>query len=335
MKSRLRLLAPILILLALGWAASKIFAPAKRQDLFSGYVEGDLVQIGPIEGERLKKLNVEPGEQVAAGAALFTMATPVLDQQRVAARSQVDQSEANLKNLQEALQRPEQIAVLEAAVTSAKAALVLSQTDFQRQETLLSKGAATVAARDQARFARDRDQANLAQAERQIEASRIPSRPQEIAAAEAAILQARAQLQQIDVRIARQTVHAPAAAIVQDVYFWPGEIVAAGQPILVLLPPENRRIRFFAPEPQLARFTLGATVSVACDNCPPGLRARVTYISQQAEFTPPVIFSLQERGKLVFRIDARLDDPSVLLPLGLPVTTRLVVPRAAAPEPAK
>jgi HlyD family secretion protein len=329
MKNRLKFIAPILVLLALGWLGSKIFAPTRPQDLFTGYVEGDLVQIGPIEGERLLRLDVAPGAQVATGAPLFTMATPVLDQQRVEAKARVEQAEANLKNLQAALQRPEQIAVLRAGVERAKASLVLSQTEYDRQQAMLPRGATTVAARDQAKFALDRDKASLAEAERQVDAGLMPSRNQEIAGAEAAVFQARAQLEQIDVRIARQSVSAPAASLVQDVYYWPGEIVGAGQPILVLLPPENRKIRFFVPEPQLARLSLGAKIAVACDNCPPGLEARVTFISQQTEFTPPVIFSLQERGKLVFRVDARLDDPSILLPLGLPITARLVAAETA------
>ncbi len=329
MKNLRKLVVAAVVLLVIGWAASKIFAPTRPQDVFSGYVEGDLVQIGPVEGERLAKLIVEPGDEVASGALLFTMATPILDEERAEGEAKVAQARANLKNLQEALQRPEQIAVLQAAVESAKAALVLSQTEYDRQAYLLPRGAATVAARDQAKFALDRDKANLAQAERQVEAGLIPSRSQEISAAGAAITQAQAELDQIDVRIARQTVHAPANGIVQDVFFWPGEIVAAGQPILALLPPENRKIRFFVPEPQLSRFALGAKAAVSCDNCRPGLQARVIYISQQAEYTPPVIFSLQERGKLVFRVDARLDDPSVLLPLGLPIEARLLPAEAA------
>ncbi|MCI4680868.1 HlyD family efflux transporter periplasmic adaptor subunit [Rhodoblastus acidophilus] len=328
MKKVRKLLAALVVLAIIGWAAGKVFAPAKPQNIFAGYVEGDLVQIGPVEGERLAKLDVEPGDNVTRDETLFTMATPVLDEQCAEARAKVAQAQANLKNLQAALQRPEQIAVLQAAVASAKAALVLSQTEYDRQQTLLKKGFASAAARDQAKFALDRDKANLAQAERQVEAGLIPARHQEIAAAQAAITQAQAELNQIEVRIARQTVHAPAKGIIQDVYFWPGEIVPSGQPILALLPPENRKIRFYVPEPQLARFRLGAKVAVSCDNCRPGLKARVIYISQQAEYTPPVIFSLQERGKLVFRVDARLDDPSVLLPLGLPISAKLVASQA-------
>jgi HlyD family secretion protein len=323
MKNLRKIVAALVALVLIGWVASKLFAPAKPQDLFEGYVEGDLVQIGPVEGERIAKLDVEPGDMVAEGATLFTIATPILDEQRDESKAKVAQAIANMKNMQAALQRPEQIAVLQAAVESAKAALVLSQTEYDRQVYLLPRGATTVAARDQAKFALDRDKANLTQAQRQVEAGLIPSRTHEIVAAGAAITQAQAELNQVKVRIARQTVHAPAAGIIQDVYFWPGEIVAAGQPILALLPPENRKIRFYVPETQLSRFTLGAKVSVSCDTCRPGLEGRVIYISQQAEYTPPVIFSLQERSKLVFRVDARLDDLNVLLPLGLPIEARL------------
>jgi len=329
MKSRAKFIAPILILLVLGWAGTKIFAPGKPLDVFEGYVEGDLVQIGPIEGERLAQLDVQPGSRVEKGAPLFTMATPVLDQQRMEARARVDQAQATLENLKQALNRPEQIAVLKATLERAKASLVLSQSDFDRQSALLPKGATTVAQRDQAKYALDRDKAGVAEAERQIDAALLPSRNQEILGAEAAILQANAQLRQIDVRISRQSVSAPSAGVIQDVYFWPGELVAASQPILALLPPENRKIRIYVPEPQLAKFSLGAQIEVSCDNCRAGLKARVIYISQQAEFTPPVIFSLQERGKLVFRVDARPDYNRLTLPLGLPVTARLAAPEAA------
>jgi HlyD family secretion protein len=329
MKSRAKLIAPILILLVLGWAATKIFAPGKPLDIFEGYVEGDLVQIGPIEGERLAQLDVQPGSRVEKGAPLFTMATPVLDQQRMEARARVDQAQATLENLKEALNRPEQIAVFQATLERAKASLVLSQSDFDRQSALLPKGATTVAQRDQAKYALDRDKAGVAEAERQIDAALLPSRNQEILGAEASILQANAQLHQIGVRIRRQSVSAPAAGVIQDVYFWPGEVVAAAQPILALLPPENRKLRVYVPESQLAKFSLGALIEISCDNCPAGLTARVIYISQQAEFTPPVIFSLQERGKLVFRVDARPDGNGLTLPLGLPITARLAAPEAA------
>ena len=329
MNSRGKIIALVVVGVLLVWASSRIFAPSRPLDLFEGYVEGDLSLIGPIEGERLARLAVERGGQVRKGDALFTMATPVLDAQRAEAQARVEQAQANLDNLKAALNRPEQVAVLKATLARTQASLSLSQADYDRQAALLPKGATTVAARDQAKFALDRDKAAVDEAQRQIDAALLPSRNQEISAAEAAIIQAQAQLKQVETRIARQSVRAPGDGVIQDIYFWPGEVVAAGQPVLALLPPANRKIRIYVSETQLARFSLGAKVAISCDACDKGLEARVTYISQQAEFTPPVIFSLQERGKLVFRVDARPDDDSLKLPLGLPITAKLVSSEAA------
>ncbi|MBI1867049.1 MAG: HlyD family efflux transporter periplasmic adaptor subunit [Methylocystis sp.] len=292
-------------------------------NVYLGYVEGDLLFIGPNEGERLDKLAVEVGKIVAPGDALFSMATPLLDGQRAEAAGRLEQMTAQFENLKASLNRPEQIAVLRAAVDRAQAALVLSSNELQRKTTLFAHGDATKAALDQASMAHDRDKASLEEAKRQVEAARLAGRSHEIGAAEAAILQARAQLSQIDIRIARQSVTAPAAGVIQDVYFRPGEMVNAGQPVLSLLPPENRKVRFYVPEPQLAAFKLGERVKVACDGCADGLWGRISFMAAREEFTPPVIFSDQERNKLVFKLEAKLEQDARNLPLGLPVSIRL------------
>jgi HlyD family secretion protein len=297
---------------------------------FLGYVEGELLYLGPVEGERLARLEVEAGRMVAAGDPLFSMATPVLDQQRAEAVARLVQMQAQLENRRAATNRPEQVAVLQAAVDRARAALELSASDFERKRTLFSHGHVPKSALDQASMARDRDKAALAEAERQVEAARIPSRSQEIDAAEAAIGMSRAQIDQIDTRIRRQTVIAPAAGVVQDVFFRVGEMANAGQPVLSLLPPQNRKVRFYVPQSRLVEARLGASVRVACDGCKDGLAGRIVFIASREEFTPPVIFSDAERAKLVFKIEARLEGAALDLPLGLPVSVHFA-PEGGAP----
>jgi HlyD family secretion protein len=111
----------------------------------------------------------------------------------------------------------------------------------------------------------------------------------------------------------------PADAKVQDVFFRAGEVVNAGQPVLSLLPPGNLRVRFYVPEPALSSLALGQTVRVTCDNF---------FISREAEYTPPVIFSEKERAKLVFRIEAR-PVGTWSLPIGLPVSVNPVPAQAS------
>ena len=140
--------------------------------------------------------------------------------------------------------------------------------------------------------------------------------------AEAALRQAKANLAWSETRLARRNAFSPADGTIQQIYFRPGETVTAGQPVMALLPPQNLKFRFFAPEPVLSAIKYGEIVAVSCDGCEKGLTAKVTFIARSAEYTPPVIYSLDERAKLVFLIEARPDQPEKFR-VGQPVTITL------------
>ena len=124
----------------------------------------------------------------------------------------------------------------------------------------------------------------------------------------------------------------PVTGTVQQVYFRPGEMVPAGRPVLSLLPPGNIKVRFYVPEAALPGIAYGDEINVACDGCASGLTARVSFIAKQSEFAPPVIYSLEERAKLVFLIEALPEKPSELR-VGQPVDVTLMHrPLAAAPK---
>jgi HlyD family secretion protein len=317
------------VLLLAGGAAAWFFWPQSDDTIrFQGYVEGYLVFMAPEEGGRIEELTVDSGDRVAEGTMLFRLDASVQSAQRNEAAAKLQQTRAQLANLEAALRRPEEIAVLEAQEERAQAQLGLSQAELDRQKTLFERGIAAKAQYDQARTAFERDKAALAEVQRQIDAGQIAGRSGEIGAAEAAVQANEAALMQAETRLAKRQVKAPSDAQVQDVYFRAGETVNAGQPVLALLPPANRRIRFYVPEPLLATIALGQTVGLSCDSCKDGLRARISFISNEAEFTPPVIFSEQERAKLVFRVEARPLDGADL-PIGLPVT---VTPTEPEPQ---
>jgi HlyD family secretion protein len=140
--------------------------------------------------------------------------------------------------------------------------------------------------------------------------------------AEAALRQAKANLGWSETRLARRNAYSPAEGTIQQVYYRPGETVSAGKPVLALLPPQNLKFRFFAPQPLLPEIKYGETVTVSCDGCEKGLTAKVSFIARSAEYTPPVIYSLDERAKLVFLIEARPVEPEKFR-VGQPVTVTL------------
>jgi HlyD family secretion protein len=140
--------------------------------------------------------------------------------------------------------------------------------------------------------------------------------------AEAALRQARANLDASETRLARRQVFSPATGTIQEVYYRVGETVPPARPVIALLPPGNLKIRFFAPETLLPEVEYGQTVSVTCDGCAQGLTAKVSFIAKSAEYTPPVIYSREERAKLVYLIEALPAQPDKFR-VGQPVTVTL------------
>ena len=146
--------------------------------------------------------------------------------------------------------------------------------------------------------------------------------------AEAALRQANANLAASQTRLTRRTVFSPGDGTIEQIYYRPGETVPAMRPVVALLPPANLKLRFFAPQALVPEIKYGETVEVSCDGCEKGLTAKVTFISRSAEFTPPVIYSLEERAKLVFLIEAHPEHPEKFR-VGQPVT--VTVPKDSPP----
>ncbi len=304
MKRRILIAAAAVVLVA---AAFFLWPRGGAGNTLQGYIEGDLLLVGAESTGRIIELAVDAGSKVEANAHLFALD----DEEQKAARNE---AAARLEDLKAAGQRPEQIAILQATESRAKAALDFSRSELDRQRALFQKGYSSEARMQQAQSAFDRDEAALKEVRGQITAAELVGREAAIAAAEAA-------LQGAEKALAKRRVAAPVAAGVEDIYFRAGEVVAPGQPVLALLPPGNRKVRFYVPEPSLSALRLGQSVTVQCDGCT-DIKATLTFLSNEAEFTPPVIFSEEERSKLVFRAEARLTNGEAL-PLGLPVSVSL------------
>jgi HlyD family secretion protein len=134
---------------------------------------------------------------------------------------------------------------------------------------------------------------------------------------------ARHALTEAEKNLGKRKVLASVSGVVQEVYFRPGEVVNAGQAVVAVLPPRNLKVRFFVAEPERAKLQVDQTIKLSCDGCSPDLHAKINFISREAEFTPPVIFSREQRKKLVYLVEARPEGPAIELTAGQPVTVTL------------
>jgi HlyD family secretion protein len=285
---------------------------------FPGYVEAEYVRVGAPLGGTLAKLSVQRGDTVARDAPLFALESENERAARAEAESRVNQARANLANLEKA-KRPPEIEAARAQLMQAQASLRQSENDLTRTEKLVADHFLPPQKLDEARAARDRDRARVAELTAQLAVAQMPARMDEIAAANAEAKAAADSLAQAQWKLDQKTQVAPVAGLVNDTLYRPGEWVAAGAPVVSLLPPGNVKLRFYVPEPQLAALRLGAPVSVRCDGCAAPIPAKITFIAPQAEYTPPVIYSRENRAKLVFLVEARPDAPNAALHPGLPV----------------
>lgn len=292
---------PTLLLAALALGGCGADRPAAYQ----GYVEGEFVRVASTQPGTLTDLAVDRGSAVERGAALFTLEQEAEAAARREAEQRLDEARARLENLTKG-RRPDELAALDAGHREAQAALAFSEANYRRQQKLVAEGFVSPNALDAARSAYERDRARVAELDAQRRVGRLPAREDEIRAAEHEVRAAAAVLAQAAWRVGQKAVAAPVAGRVQDRLYLPGEYVPAGQPVVSILPPENLRLRFFVPEPDLARVRLGQAVTARCDGCAEAVPATVSFVSTQAEYTPPVIFSRERRDKLVFLVEARV-----------------------------
>jgi HlyD family secretion protein len=288
---------------------------------FSGYAEADLVYLAASGGGVLQQLPVHRGDHVASGAPLFELDAAYEAYGRDAAQAQQQRAQAQLADLSKG-RRKEEVRAVKAQLAQAKAALTMSSSQLQRQRELVKQGFVSAAQMDDLEAARSRDQARVKELEAQLALARTASRPDTIAAAKADVRAASAQLSQQQWASTQKQRSAPVAATVYDVLYRQGEWVPPGQPVVALLPDQGVKVRFFVPQAELARAKVGQLVQVSCDQCPGG-QARVRYVSPQAEFTPPVIYSNESRGKLVYLIEASPEGALLQsLKPGQPLTVR-------------
>lgn len=268
-----------------------------------GYVEGEYVRIAAPFAGTLQTLAVQRGTQVKQGDPAFTLEQQNETAARQGAEDRLHAAEAQLADLQSG-KRPQELQVIRAQLAQAKAAAQLSTTELQRVERLVKSKFVASNQLDTARANDKLNQAKISEWQAQLQVAELAARPDALKVATANVAVARATLDQAVWQLGQKSVAATRSGLVNDTYYQPGEWVPAGSPVISILPPENRKVRFFIPEPQLGSLQTGQSVQVSCDGCGKAMPMHISYISPQAEYTPPVIYSKDSREKLVVMVEA-------------------------------
>ncbi|NJN46053.1 MAG: HlyD family efflux transporter periplasmic adaptor subunit [Candidatus Competibacteraceae bacterium] len=309
-------------LCAIPFIGSLLSACDLPQPLAVGYVEGEYVLIAPIETAQIIALEVQRGDKIIANQPLVQLERRDAEIAVAQARAAVAQAERQLADLHQG-KRAEEIAVIEASLASAKAQAAEAGRVLQRQTKLLKDGTTTQADFDEASTNLALAQAKVAEFDADLAVAKLPARSEAIKASEAAVEQARAVLENAEWRLAQRTLTFKKSGKVFDIIRNPGEIAGPQAPVISVLPDGAVKLRLYVSEVALSSVSPGSKLTVRCDGCDSGMTATVNYVASDPEFTPPVLYSLENRQKLVYLVEARPDSASSALKPGQIVDVEL------------
>ncbi|MER9729640.1 HlyD family efflux transporter periplasmic adaptor subunit [Mesorhizobium sp. M0217] len=309
-------------LCSLPLAAQLFGACAPAAPLAVGYVEGDYVLLAPIEVAQVETVAVKRGDRVVSGTPVVTLESADAKIAVAQAGAALAQAQAQLADLQIG-KRPEEIAVLKAEVDMAKAQATDAKRKYDRAADLFKRGAGTQADYDTAAATLETANAQVGQAQANLAVGGLPARPETIKAADNQVKQAQSALEQAEWRLSKRVLAAPSPGRINDVIRNSGDTAGPTAPVISMLPDGAVKLSVYVPESAFSSIKVGTLLVVHCDGCGPEVKARVSYVSPDPEFTPPVIYSLENRQKLVYLVEARPEGKAQALQPGQIVDVEL------------
>ena len=276
-----------------------------KDGVYQGYLEGRFLGVASPQEGQLSELKVRRGDWVEAGTPLFALdPKPEVDQLR-AQEQLVASAQAKIDDLKKGL-RDTELNALDAQLQADRAQLSQAKAEWERNQKLSAGNFVSQNDLDRLRYLTEQYTAQAERDANQLATGKLGAREDQIRQASADLAAAEALRDQIKWMLDQKTQNAPQAGFVQDTLYRVGERVESRQAVVVLLPATELRARFYIPEPEINRVKTGQVVTVKLDGHDP-LKARVSFISSQVEFTPPVIYSDSQNYKYVFLAEADFD----------------------------
>jgi HlyD family secretion protein len=275
----------------------------KTTNTYQGYIEGKFVYVASPQSGRLDQVNVARGDTVAAGHALFALDDEPEASEMRTAEQVLRSSESRLNDL-ETGKRPAEVDVTRAQLAQAVADKKQADEILASDKAQFKAGGIAQTELINAQAAAETSAAKVRELDADLAVDALPAREQQIKAQVNQVAADRASLADAEWRLKQKQIASPRSGLVFDTLYRQGEWVAAGNPVVQLLPPENLEIRFFVPETVVGTLRVGGSVRVACDGCASDVAATISFVSPQSEYTPPVIYSNENRSKLVYMVIA-------------------------------
>ena len=294
---------------------------SKPKNQYQGYVEGENIYLASPFSGALVKLYVERGQKVKKGQLLFSLDPKPQTFSQVDSNALLDQGQKVLLDLQKA-KRPPEIEAIEAQIAQTQAQIALAALRVRRNKTLFEKHAMDKDTLDAAVEHYNEVMEIKAQYEANLAFAKLGARSDQIDAQKAQIKALLSRVYTSKWNLAQKTLRAPADGFIFDTYYRKAEFVAAERPVLSLLTPENTRIEFFVPLKALNSLQVGKNITFTYQDAKQAEKAVISYISPEAEYMPPLVYSRENSDNIVFRVKAQVKNSKQIFP-GEPVVVTI------------
>ncbi|HOP39835.1 MAG TPA: efflux RND transporter periplasmic adaptor subunit [Geobacteraceae bacterium] len=326
MKKKLLIAAAVLIVMVGGALLFNSLRSRNNSDTIkvSGNIEVTSVELSfKIPGRVVERL-VDEGQMVAAGEIVAKLDPSDLIQETASRRAEVQAARAMLTELETGY-RKEEIAQAAAVLKRVEAEAERLRVDFGRQQQLFRKEVISARDFDASRAAYESSQATVREARERLKLLQSGPRKETIDQARARLHSAEALLALAETRLGYATLASPAKGLVLSKNIEPGEQVAAGTPVITVGMLDDVWLRAYISETDLGRVKVGQQATVTTDSYPDKIyRGHISFISQEAEFTPKSVQTKKERVKLVYRIKIVIPNQDQELKPGMPADAEIV-----------
>lgn len=290
-----------------------------KKEKMQGYIDAKLFYASSLKSGELIVRSFYRGDKVQKGDILFELEEEPEKSALELGKENIVENKARLEDLKKG-QRPSEIEAIEARIEQAEARHKLAALMWRRQQDLYEKQSIDKATVDAAKRELDESTALQEELKANLETAKLGSRIDLITAAQAQLEASEADLERLQWEYDQKIVKSPVNGTVFDYYYKVGENVPANKPVISILYPEEVKAIFYVSEPELSQLQLGQKIKILCDGCKDDLIGTITFISPVAEYTPPVIYSVDRRSELVFRVEASFDPKEVsTMHMGLPI----------------
>lgn len=300
---------------------SLFFFVAFADELINGYVEAEFTYISPYNGGTLDEIFVQKGQEIKVGDKLFSVGKEINEANLQIAINELEIAKLNYENLTKG-KRDSEITAIKEQLNSANITFENAKKEYNRALNLQNNGAISKSEFDLRKSNFENAKAKVSELKAILQTANLGARDDEIEIAKRNIKIAEQNLEKMQIQVSKNTAVSATNGSIYDIFFRKGEFVSQANPVLAIFEPQNLKVRFFVSQKLLPSLKIGDEIAVIADGIKDEIKAKISFISPNAEFTPPVIYSVESREKMIFMIEA-IPELNSALKAGLAVSVRI------------